>query len=109
MKPLEPKPPRQADDKKPFYPSRVPKTGYNATLNKFPEYVADNFMERQKMEREAAAAQRAKIVNVFKPGGNAKALTVVPVMTHPMNIEKVCIFVLHVLLSCIFERSRNFK
>ena len=88
VKPAEPPTPKWVPEKA-FYPSKVPKTGYNACLNKFPEYMADNFMERQKMEREAAAAQRALIVNVFKPGGNSKALVVKPVMTHPMNISKV--------------------
>ena len=74
-------------DRKPFYPARVPRTGYNATMNKFPEYKPDNFMDRQKDERAAAAEQRAKIIQIFKPGGNSKALPVVPVMTHPSNIN----------------------
>ena len=39
--------------------------------------------------KHSAVCRRALIVNVFKPGGNSKALCVVPVMTHPMNIHQV--------------------
>lgn len=90
LPPEKPKPEKVVLDQKPFYPSKVPKTGLAyCAMNPFPEYKSGgNFDEVQKAQRAAAAAERAKIQVPFKAVSNPKKLYQVPVMTHPSNIHQ---------------------
>jgi hypothetical protein len=72
---------KEESDRKPFYPSKAPRKGYNSTINKFPEHAMDNFEDVLKAQRAAAAAEREKLEarGAFKASMRAKSLPVIPV------------------------------